>query len=247
MRIFLTLICLGLVLNSCNKDSSISSARDILTRVWLNSKDVHSTSFSYDAISTIYHNGKVYGSEEHFYAQQYPNGLIVKFDSLNSSNGIIFHYDSSYAYQNNKIEFSNFRPLRLWKQAFSIKFESPDETLEKVFNLGIDTTLISEDTFNNQNVYIIGATPGSLKKNQFWIDKEKLVTVRVITYLEERDFLWDVHFEDYLSLNNSWYAGTVKFYENNILTLVEEHINHQIIPTLPDTFFTPSNFGSLRW
>lgn len=65
--------------------------------------------------------------------------------------------------------------------------------------------------------------------------------------MEERDFLWDVHFEDYLSLNNSWYAGTVKFYENNILTLVEEHINHQIIPTLPDTFFTPSNFGSLRW
>lgn len=172
MRIFLTLICLGLVLNSCNKDSSISSARDILTRVWLNSKDVHSTSFSYDAISTIYHNGKVYGSEEHFYAQQYPNGLIVKFDSLNSSNGIIFHYDSSYAYQNNKIEFSNFRPLRLWKQAFSIKFESPDETLEKVFNLGIDTTLISEDTFNNQNVYIIGATPGSLKKTSFGLIKK---------------------------------------------------------------------------
>ena len=241
------LFIISIIFSSCVKDYSVTSASDILTRVYLNSKDVHPSSFSYDALSTVYHNGSVYGEQLQYYAQQYPQGLIVKFDSLQSANGIIFYYDSSYTFQNNNLEFVNFRPLRIWKQAFSIKFEEPRLSLDKLNKLDIDTTIVSESNFNGREVYIIGAENGRLKKNQFWIDKEKLVTVRIITYLKERDFLWDVHFEDYFNLNDSWFVGTLKFYENNTLTLVEEHKNLSFIHTLPDSFFSPVNFQSLRW
>ncbi len=62
---------------------------------------------------------------------------------------------------------------------FDVYKQSPETTLKIVQSQKIDTSKFHEETWEGRPVYVVGAEKGDTKSPQFWIDKERLLFVRL--------------------------------------------------------------------
>src|SRR5262249_49117567 len=68
-------------------------------------------------------------------------------------------------------------------------------------------------TWEGEPVYVVGADKGDLKTKQFWIEKKRLLFVRLIQPdRQEATKISDSRFLDYKKLSVGWVAAQVEFY-----------------------------------
>lgn len=101
-----------------------------------------------------------------------------------------------------------------------------------------------EEKWDGQDVYVIGAVKGDLKSKQFWIEKTRLLFVRLIE--PDRDDATKIHdtrFKDYRKLSTGWISARVEFYTDGKNTFNEDYFDMKANAKFDPALFDPGRFN----
>ena len=189
--------------------------------------------------------GNITSEEVWYEALELPGKLSIKFDNQQSGNGMMIRNDSLYVFKDGEV--SNTRPMLhpLLILGFSVYTQPVDKTLADLQTLGIDFTKFHKRLYNGKKVYVVGALEGDETSNQFWIQKDNLLFVRLIQNYGPGQ-VQDIRFNNYKPLAGGWIAPEVLFYGNGKLRLKEVYTNIRT-PELSLDVFEPNLFAQSRW
>jgi hypothetical protein len=94
----------------------------------------------------------------------------------------------------------------------------------------------------------VGAEKGDLKSKQFWVEKNRLLFVRLFepTRADASKFQ-DVRFENYRKLAGGWIAARVEVHVDDKTVFTEDYSDIQVDAKLDPGTFDPKQFSSTHW
>jgi hypothetical protein len=131
---------------------------------------------------------------------------------------------------------------------FDVYRQPPEVTSNVVKGEGYDLTKFHEDIFEGQPVYVVGAEKGDLKSKQFWVEKDRLLFVRLFEPAHgDLKRIDDIRFADYRRLANAWVAARVEVHAEGKLVFSEDYTDIQANVKLAPGVFDPAQFTTSHW
>ncbi|MBC5774862.1 outer membrane lipoprotein-sorting protein [Pontibacter sp. KCTC 32443] len=202
--------------------------------------------FAFEQKAIFYKDGAVTKEEvwQEIYSQ--PGNLHIRFNGFESGKGVIFKSDSVYTFDNNQLKAKQRTIHPLVLLSFDVYFFSPDTTIAKLKELNFDLSKLTEAKWQGRDAYVVGTTsPDDNSISQFWVDKERLYVVRVLT--NNKGVTRDVEMNNYRQIENNWVATEILFKTDGKLTLREEYFNISFPKTVDLSIYDPVNFTTARW
>jgi hypothetical protein len=181
-------------------------------------------------------------------ALRFPGMLRIDIAPVDSGNTLLFRADTLYRFQHGALVGS--RPLihPLMVLGFDAYFDPPETTVGKLKGLGFDLSKIREDTWQGRPAYVVGAVAGDSTTAQFWIDRERLVFVRMVQVAPDGSGrIYETQFNRYQPLGKGWISVEVVFNVNGELATKEEYAEVKSDPVLPDDLFAPGTYAKAEW
>lgn len=178
-----------------------------------------------------------------FEAMNLPGKLRIDIGDPQSGDTWIFRNDSIYVYNKGSLSVARptFHPLLLL--GFDAYFLDSTSLFNKLDSLGFDLDVMSDTTWQDRDVYVIGAEAGDTESEQFWIDKERLYFVRLLQNVgSDGSSQQDVQFNNYVSLGGGWVAPEVVFYVDGRLQMTEIYHNLTEGVDLDERLFSPTEW-----
>jgi outer membrane lipoprotein-sorting protein len=174
-----------------------------------------------------------------------PGKLRIDFGDPTEGNAAILVDNTAYFFQKGKQTSTRPYMNMLLVLGFDIYRQDPEATLAELKQEGIDAAKFHEDEWQGEPVYVVGADQGDLKSKQFWVEKKRLLFVRIIEP-DQRDpsVLEDTRFTDYRPAGKAFIAARVEVYSNDKLTFTEEYTEIKTGTKLDPATFDPARFGS---
>jgi len=127
---------------------------------------------------------------------------------------------------------------------FDVYTQSVERSISQLTAEGFDLSRVHEDTWRGSPVIVVGAAAGDTTSKQFWVDKRRMLFVRLLdsshTLLGAST---EALFDDYRQLGGGWIAADVHVSGNGIVHLREIYSDMKANVALPDAWFDP---GVLR-
>lgn len=128
---------------------------------------------------------------------------------------------------------------------FDVYRQSPDITLALLKREGIDTAKLHEDSWEGRPVYVIGAARGDPDSSQLWIDKERLLLVRIMQPAQDKSGASsDIRFMDFRTQPRGVIAARIDVYQQNRLVMSEEYSDIETDVPLEAAWFDPSRLST---
>jgi hypothetical protein len=187
-------------------------------------------------------------SETWYEALQLPGKLRIDIGQPSEGNGAIFADNTLTSLKDGKIV--DTRPLvhMLLVLGFDVYRQPSEKTVAEAKQEGFDLTKLHEETWQGEPVYVVGADKGDLKTKQFWIEKKRLLFVRLIEPdRHDPSKIADARFADYRKLSVGWVAARVELYVEGKEVFTEEYSDIQANPKLNPAMFDPAQFSTTHW
>ncbi|HXE56941.1 MAG TPA: hypothetical protein VNK43_02980 [Gemmatimonadales bacterium] len=195
--------------------------------------------------TTTLPNGRV---QTWYEAAEMPGKLRIDLGTPDSMNTLIFRNDSVYQFRGGKPAGSTALIHPLLLLGFDVYFLSPDETVRKLGELGFDLSKIREDRWQGRPVYVVGAEAGDLKTPQFWVDRERLVFVRLLQpSKQDPAVVEEIQFNGYRPLGGGWIETEVVFLRDGKLWMKEEYGDIREGMSFEPTLFDPGAWHRPGW
>ena len=180
-------------------------------------------------------------------AFSFPGTMRIDIDSA-GTNGMILTRDSLYSFRNGTLAATRFFIHPLLLLGFDVYFLNPAQSSERLKNLHIDLTIVREDQWQGRPVYVVGAKEGDLHSVQFWVDRERLLFVRLLEPggrggSQTRE----TQFNKYERLGDGWISTEVVFKLDGKLQMTEEYTEVRANPQLDLRLFDPLSWKTSRW
>ena len=174
-----------------------------------------------------------------------PGKLRIEFQPADSGNGVLFANDSIYPFRHDSL--GRARPFihPLLVLGFDVYLQPVERTMAQLQQppRAFDLSVLSEGTWQGRPVWIVGAKAGDLRTRQFWVDKERLVFVRLLEPSPgDTAKIADTRFNRYEPLAGGWVAPEVEFLTGGQRTFVEEYKEIQANVPIP-----PACWDARRW
>src|SRR5580700_3131265 len=137
------------------------------------------------------------------------------------------------------------RPLvnMLLVLGFDVYRQAPEKTLQVIGSEKYDVSKFHEDTFEGRPMYVVGADKEDLQSRQFWIDKERLLFVRLFQPdRADEKRIEDIRFTDYRPLAGAWVEARAE----GKLVFSEDYSDIKGNPSLDAALFDPKQFSAER-
>lgn len=187
-------------------------------------------------------------SDTWYEALQLPGKLRIDIGPPSEGNGAIFADNTVTSFKDGKVV--NTRPLvhMLLVLGFDVYRQPPEKTIAEAKQDGFDLSKLHEESWQGEPVYVVGADKGDLKSKQFWIEKKRLLFVRMIQPdRREATKIADTRFVDYRKMPVGWVAARVELYVDGEETFTEEYSDIQANPKLNSAIFDPAQFSTTHW
>jgi outer membrane lipoprotein-sorting protein len=180
-------------------------------------------------------------------AMSVPGRLRIDIDPLDKGNGMMFADSKFHSFRDGKAVSSIAFVHPLMVLGFDIYFQPAETTIAQVKAMGIDLTSLHREKWQGRDVYVLGAKQGDLRSPQVWVDKERLVFVRLIELKGKyKESVHETLFNKYeKTKGGGWIAPEVIFYVDGKLTITEEYSDVQTGVTLSDDLFDPEKWMSV--
>jgi len=198
--------------------------------------------------STTHNNDGTDKSEIWHEAMLLPGKLRIDIGSPADGNGMLVANGARTSFQNGKASDPHPFVHMLLVLGFDVYRQPAQATVDQVKGQGFDLTKLREDSWDGESVYVVGADKGDLKSKQFWVEKKRLLFVRMIAP-DRRDAAKtaDSRFADYRQLPVGWVAARVEFFVAGKNVFSEEYSEIQTNPKLDPAIFDPKQFNSQHW
>jgi outer membrane lipoprotein-sorting protein len=193
---------------------------------------------------TIQHKADGTSTSEIWYeAMSLPGKLRIDIDPLDKGNGILFADGKAVSVRDGKVGPTRPFVHPLLVLGFDVYGQPVETTVSQVKAMGIDLSIVHEEKWMGQTVYVVGARAGDLNTPQFWVDKKNLLFVRMFQ-LGGRDkkSVQETQFNKYVKSGGGWVAAEVKFFTDGKLTTSEEYSDIQSGMALDADLWNPEKF-----
>ena len=170
-----------------------------------------------------------------------PGALRIDTD-LSSKGGVLYAHDSSYTFSAGKLVSSDARINDLLVLGFDVYTQPVAKTEAVLRRLGFDLSRIHEATWQERPVYVVGAMRGDTTSKQFWIDRERLLFVRMLE--NGRQGHTDTRFNFYAAYGGGWVATQVVQLVNGKRRLVEQYSGVKTDVPLSPALFDPTKWAT---
>jgi hypothetical protein len=173
-----------------------------------------------------------------------PGRLRIDTD-LERGSGTLYANDSQYVVLDNRLRrgVAGHNPLLVL--GFDVYGQPAERTGAVLRELGFPAGPVRTDTWDGRPVWVVGGAPGDLHSHQYWIDRERLVFVRVIQpWPGDTSQTSDIRFNKYRPLGDGWIAPEVEALVDGKRILFEEYFDVRDDPRLPDALFDPRAWTS---
>ena len=177
-----------------------------------------------------------------YQAGQLPGKLRVDTD-LKSRAGILYRDDSTYNFAAGKLVKADTGTNELQLLGFDAYVQSSSRTDARLRRLGFDLTKFHESVWRGVPVYVIGASRGDTTSKQFWVDRDRMLIVRLIE--NTRQGRADFRFNSYVQSGGGWFATEVEQYVNGKRRLLEEYSQIRTNVVLSDALFDPAKWATV--
>ena len=176
-----------------------------------------------------------------------PGKLRIDMRSPDSKTGALVADGTLTRFQNNEVASSRPFVHMLLVLGFDVYKQPPETTIAQTKGEGFDLSKVHEDTWEGEAVYIVGADKDDLNSKQFWIEKDRLLFVRMIEPdAKDSAKINDTRFSDYRKLSPGWVAARVDFYVDGGNVFSEVYSNIQANPKLDAARFDAKQFRSAQ-
>lgn len=198
--------------------------------------------------STTHNDDGTDKSEIWHEAMLLPGKLRIDIGPPADGNGRLVANGALTSFQNGKASDPHPFVHMLLVLGFDVYRQPTQATVDQVKGQGFDLTRLREDSWDGESVYVVGADKGDLKSKQFWVEKKRLLFVRMIAP-DRRDAAKtaDSRFADYRQLPVGWVAARVEFFVAGKNVFSEEYSEIQTNPKLDPAIFDPRQFNSQHW
>ena len=149
-------------------------------------------------------------AETWYEAGAIPGKLRIDIAPVDSMNAFLFVGDSSFVFKGGQRVAAQEDRNLLMTLGFDVYGQAPEVTIAQLKEQHVDLSRIREDTLNGAKVWVVGAAKGDTTSNQFWIEQDRLLFLRLIEShksIKNPDAppkLLDVTFEGYQPLGKGW-------------------------------------------
>jgi hypothetical protein len=198
--------------------------------------------------STTYNADGTSKAETWYEAVAVPAKLRIDIGTPTDNNGYLMVDGTLTILQKGQV--TGTRPLvnMLLVLGFDVYGQQPETTVKVVKGEGYDLSKIHEETWEGHPVYVVGAEKGDLKSKQFWVDKNRLLFMRIFEpRREDASKFQDIRFEDYREMAGGWVAARVEVHVDEKTVFSEDYSDIQPNAKLPAGAFDPKQFSSTHW
>jgi hypothetical protein len=176
-----------------------------------------------------------------------PGKLRIEFQPADSGNGMIFAADSQFAFTKDSVTMARGFVHPLLVLGFDVYAQPVDRTIALLTQRRIDMSVLSETTWEGRPVWVIGAKAGDLHSRQFWVDKERLVFVRLLGPAgQDTSKTSDTRFNKYAPLAGGWISAEVEFLVDGQRQFLEEYVDIQANVPMPATLWDARQWKATR-
>jgi len=172
-----------------------------------------------------------------WYEAAYLPGRLRIDTNLGMKSGAVYARDSVYSFADGKLVRADSGFNELLLLGFDVYTQPAARTDGILRRIGVDVSKIHEATWNGQPVYVVGAALGDTTSKQFWVDRERLLFVRLVEKTP-RGYT-DFRFNKYELVNGGWIATEVEQLVNGSRVLLEEYRDVRPYATLSTALFDP--------
>jgi hypothetical protein len=176
-----------------------------------------------------------------------PGKLRIDFTPLEKGDGVIFADGKIHPFREGKLTASRDFVHPLLVLGFDVYGQPVATTAAQLKGLGIDMSVVHEEQWQGSTAIVVGAKQGDLATPQFWIDKKKLVFVRLIQLGgKDKKSIQETQFNKYeKAKGGGWVSAEVKFFTDGKIATLEEYTNIQTDRPLSPDLWDPNKWMSV--
>ena len=198
--------------------------------------------------STTYNADGTSKAETWYEAALLPGRLRIDIGKPSDGNGYLLVDGSVTIFKDGQVKTTRQQVNMLLVLGFDVYAQSPETTLAIARQEGFDATKFHEDTWEGKPVYVFGAEKGDLKSKQFWVEKDRLLFVRLLeSDSADPNKTQDIRFADYRKLGGGWIAALVEVHSDGKKVFSEEYSDIQKDVKLDPAVFDPQQFTTAHW
>jgi hypothetical protein len=176
-------------------------------------------------------------------ALELPGKLRVDIAPLGVGRALITSGDSTYSFGNGRLGGISRVPNPLLLLVHDLHTQAPERTIKALKELSFDLARSHEDSWVGRPMLVVGAGKGDSVSNQFWLDKERLIVVRLL--YNRRQF--EARIAGYQRFGGGWIEGGVEIWNKGQLVRVEQNNKIKIGMKHEAGLFDPSSYRLPKW
>ena len=189
-------------------------------------------------------------AETWYEAGAIPGKLRIDIAPLDSMNATMYVGDSAYTFRRGRLVNARKDRNLLMTLGFDVYGQPTATTAAQVAEQGVDLSRIHQGAWQGRPVWIVGAAAGDTTSNQFWVDAERMLFVRLLQKLpgqNNQTALLDVEFNKYQRLGGGWIAPEVIIRINGREIMREEYSDMRADVELPADLYTTTEYRRPGW
>jgi outer membrane lipoprotein-sorting protein len=183
-----------------------------------------------------YIEGKATNKQLWYEAIQFPASFRLDVGDTRSGNLVIYSKDSLFKFQENKLISGRKDENDIIFLSGGMYFYPLDEAKKQFRRFQYDLKKGFETEWKGKPVYVLGAANADEKVNQLWVDKEKLVILRIIEYGGQK---MEYQFEGHQSTGGGYTETKATIFLEDEKVQVETYSNIETNQVLDNNLFNP--------
>lgn len=178
-------------------------------------------------------------------ALRVPSTLRIDVAPLDSGNGVLFTADSTYRIRRGQLARADARPNPFLPFVAAPYTQAPAVTLAQIAREGYDTTRIRSAEWRGRPAYVVGGAEGDSLAPQFWVDRDRLVVVRLLPPAQNGQRL-DIHLDGWKQYGASWISTEIDIRAEGRSVQREVYEDVAVDVELDPALFDPARWTSAR-
>lgn len=202
------------------------------------------TSFTY-----VQKTGLSDGRKETWYhAVKLPGLMRVDVAPELTGRAMIYRSDSLYSYGARQLKTRSWWPNSILVLTGDLHVAPPAETIKRLRSFGFNLDITHEETVKGVRYIVVGARKGDLKSKQFWLEKERMILMRLIEP-NGADPLrpLEAQFTKYTKVGEGWMEGFVLITLGGEPTQYEERFEIKNNARIDPSIFIPGPYVAAGW
>jgi hypothetical protein len=186
--------------------------------------------------------------ETWYHAFQLPNQLRIDVAPSITGRAMLYRSDSLYSYGAKQMKTRVYWPNSFLLLLGDIHVAPPEQTIKRLKAFGFDLNVTHESTWQGKRVIVVGAKKGDLRSKQFWLEKDRMILVRLIepnALDRSKPMIADIG--KYTKLGGGWIEGEVKITLGGTPTQFQEVFDPRVEKGLDTGIFAPGPYRLPDW